>query len=130
MRRKLEEKINKEIAYKQTMKQKESSRDSGDDLDSDEDLSKLVPMEIERRIGRWRRFIYKFRVPNIFEMMTLVFLFLYWTNLFLKIIFQMMFRHLAVVEGKFFDFLALETFQYSILFIDYVIAFTLSAVLV
>lgn len=57
-------------------------------------------------------------------------MFLYWTGFFLKLIFHGLYQSIDPKETEYLNLLGLETFQYSILFIDYVVAWSLSAVLI
>lgn len=85
---------------------------------------------MESRIGLIRKFLYRWRWPNIFEVITFLFMFLYWTAFFLKLIFQGLYQSIDPKGTTYLNLLGLETFQYSILFIDYVVAWSLSAVLI
>jgi len=130
---KLHRKVSREMLEKKT-EAKESESDMDNSVDgnraAEEQRQQLIQDEVEKRIGCWRRIIYRFRAPNIFEVITFLFVLMYWGNFILKLIFHALFTSVEIKENKFTNLLGLEAFQYTIFFIDYFIAWSLSAVLV
>lgn len=112
------DKLSSERALAEDEEDKYENSDEEDSLD----------VAIEAEIGNCKRFWKHFRLPNLFEIITLIFLLLYWITLLQKLIFHALFSSIEFKENEFLDITSLEEYQYAIQFFDFVIGLMLPAV--
>ena len=71
-------------------------------------------------VGKFRRILLWFRAPNIFEVLDITSIVLFWINQILKLVFNSIFNSIEIEDDVFLDMSVLEQFQYAIRFIDYI----------
>lgn len=76
-------------------------------------------LEAEQQIGKCLRFWYRFRIPDVYQIITIAFLITYWLNLTLKLIFSGIYDSISPSDTNFIDLSSAESFQYAIFFFDY-----------